>query len=368
LGDYAHSLTKRALAGEKIGEEDNATIQELRAACAKLAKQTGDRYLSGDLPLEALTLEGFFADSSQAGEDAQSSPGGAPSAEAPDADEGQAGTETSGDGTTTQETGTASGDSITQFPTLIYDGPFSESAEKAEAKGLTGGDVSEAQAKQVAEDVAGTTLQSAGVVNARIPAYSFRLGEGSADWVEAQISQKGGHLLWYMRPASGNKEGRPQDSEAKRYADTALKRLEELGYQGMIATYAQYYAGKALINCAATQNDVILYADLVKVWVDRETMEVIGIDARNYLFSHTARQLPQATLPIEEAEAILSPKLEIQNRALALIPITPETEKLCYEFKCTLGEDSYILYINVETGAEEQVYKIIDSEDGTLVL
>ena len=54
-------------------------------------------------------------------------------------------------------------------------------------------------------------------------------------------------------PCKGNTEGKPDDAEGKRYADTALKKLEELGYRNMTATYAQYYGGAALINCAATQ-------------------------------------------------------------------------------------------------------------------
>jgi len=130
----------------------------------------------------------------------------------------------------------------------------------------------------------------------------------------------------------------------------------------MKATYAQYYGGAALINCAATQDNVILYSDLIKVWVDRETLEIIGLDARNYLFSHVERNLGEPSIPLEEAEAKVSPKLEIGSRELALIPITPQTEKLCYEFKCTMGEDSYIIYINAEDGSEEQVFRIIDSE------
>lgn len=199
-------------------------------------------------------------------------------------------------------------------------------------------------------------------VEGSIPAYDFSYAGEDGSWAEIEITRQGGAILWYMKPASGNAEGKPEDSEARRYRNAALQKLQELGYENMQATYAQYYGGAALINCAATEGDVILYSDLVKVWVDRETLEVIGIDARNYLFSHVERALPEATLPPEEAEAKIAPQLNIESRALALIPITPETERLCYEFKCTLEGDSYIIYINAETGAEEQVFRIIDSE------
>ena len=162
-----------------------------------------------------------------------------------------------------------------------------------------------------------------------------------------------------------------QEQEVRRQlaqSQSRLKKLEELGYRSMTATYAQYYGGAALINCAATQNGVILYNDLIKVWVDRETNEVTGVDARNYLFSHTERELPEASVTMAEAEGYLASSLKVMERQLALIPITPETERLCYEFKCTSGNNSYIVYIGVETGEEEQIFRIIDSEDGQLVI
>ena len=346
VGDYAHSLTKKAIRGENVSEEDATSLSELRDTCRKLAEQTAQRLESGNIPLTAMTTDGYFT--------------------AAEEQAGAGGQEQAGAGG--EEQGGQKNEGITEFPTLIYDGPFSESSEKLQPRGLGGEDVSEEQAKQVAEAIAGMGLNPTGLVDGSIPAYGFGYTDENGGWVEAEVTKKGGKLLWYMRPASGNAEGRPEQSEAERYRDTALKKLEELGYAGMKATYAQYYGGAALINCAATQGNIILYSDLVKVWVDRETLEVIGLDARNYLFSHVERQLAEPALPLEEAETKISPKLEIGSRELALIPITPETEKLCYEFKCTLGNDSYILYINAEDGSEEQVFRIIDSEDGTLVI
>ncbi|MBR2155534.1 MAG: germination protein YpeB, partial [Clostridia bacterium] len=79
-------------------------------------------------------------------------------------------------------------------------------------------------------------------------------------------------------------------------------------------------------------------------------------------------ELSQPAVSREEAQSMLSANLTVQSHAMALIPVTPETEVLCHEFKCTLGEDSYILYVNAANGQEEQIFKIIDSEDGQLVI
>ena len=52
--------------------------------------------------------------------------------------------------------------------------------------------------------------------------------------------------------------------------------------------------------------------------------------------------------------------------AKQLIPITVETERLCYEFKGRCGEDEYIVYIDAQTGAEQQIFVIINTENGQL--
>ena len=58
----------------------------------------------------------------------------------------------------------------------------------------------------------------------------------------------------------------------------------------------------------------------------------------------------------------------MQSVRLALIPLSLTDERLCYEFKCTYGGDSFILYLSALTGEEEEVFQIIDSENGQLVL
>lgn len=328
LGDYAHALTKKAVRGGVITEEDTQSIAKLRDSCASLAAEHEQKLSAGEIP--AGGEDGYFVQS--------------------------------------EETEYKDSDDIAQFPTLIYDGPFSESSEKLEPRGVSGAEVDQGTAEQTAERITGMDMTFSGTNEGQIPTYDFSYSDDSGNWAEASITKQGGMLLYYMSSATGNAEGKPEDEEGRKYRDTALAKLRELGYENMQSTYAQYYGGVAVINFAATQDGVILYSDLVKVWVDRESNKVCGIDARNYLFSHVTRELAQPAVSQEEAQGMLSSSLAVQSHALALIPLTPETEVLCHEFKCTLGEDSYILYINAANGEEEQIFKIIDSEDGQLVI
>ncbi len=328
LGDYAHALTKKAVQGGMITQEDTDTIAALRDSCASLAAEHEQRLSAGEIPKG--DSDAYFVQA--------------------------------------EETQYKDSDDIAKFPTLIYDGPFSESSEKLQPVGLKGEQVDEQTAEGIAEGIAGVDMTFSGASEGQIPAYDFSYSDENGGWAEAAITRQGGMLLYYMSSPSGDDEGKPEGAEGQKYRDIALAKLKELGYGEMQSAYAQYYGGAAVINFAAVQDGVLLYSDLVKVWVDRESQKVCGIDARNYLFSHRQRELAQPRVSPEEAQSMLSPSLQVQSHALALIPVTPETEVLCHEFKCTLGEDSYILYVNAENGREEQIFKIIDSEDGQLVI
>ena len=94
-------------------------------------------------------------------------------------------------------------------------------------------------------------------------------------------------------------------------------------------------------------------------------MRMIAL-AKEDSLAYWRRELPEASVTMAEAEGYLASSLKVMERQLALIPITPETERLCYEFKGRCGEDEYIVYIDAQTGAEQQIFVIINTENGQL--
>ena len=331
LGDYARQLTTRIIRGQPVLEDDQAQLNELHAACVRIAEDLNQRYQNNDIPVAQLDADGYFESAANEYQEE---------------------------------------DNREQYPTLIYDGPFSESAEKAEPKGLEGEDITEEEALNKAKEFAGegAQLTCSGLSDGNIPAYDFSGTLQNGANVDISVTRKGGRLLWMMGSTSGSAGGMADNEESQRLKQAALDYLNVHGYDSMQATYAQYYDGAAVINFAATQQDVILYSDLVKVWVDRQTAQVIGLDARNYLYSHVERELEEPKISMEEAESMLNVNLKVADRKLALIPLNPVKESLCYEFKGTFGEEEYIVYINVSSGEEEQIFKIINSEEGQLVI
>ena len=95
-------------------------------------------------------------------------------------------------------------DGIQKFPTLIYDGPFSDHVDQREPKGLTGPELSEEEAREKGTCLLpdslkrrGLTLEKSADIHGKIPGYSYVVRvEGERGVLAAvDISRKGGHIL-----------------------------------------------------------------------------------------------------------------------------------------------------------------------------
>ena len=111
-----------------------------------------------------------------------------------------------------------------------------------------------------------------------------------------------------------------------------------------------------------------MYPDLIKVKVALDNGEILGIETSGYLNSHEERKLEQVKITKQEAKSKLNPKLEIKSESLAVIPTQYQTEILCYEFKGKVDDTDFLVYINAQTGKEEDILVIINTPDGTLTM
>jgi hypothetical protein len=164
------------------------------------------------------------------------------------------------------------------------------------------------------------------------------------------------------------------------------------------------------VNLAYTQDNIIIYPDLIKVKVALDNGEVLGIEATNYYNSHKERrEMAKAKISKEDALKSVNPKLEISSVDMAIIPTEWGTENYCYEIKGRIKnnnsnnennennnnngnnannesndgnsnkdnnnennevevneENDFLVYINAETGKEEDILMIVNTPNGTL--
>lgn len=326
-GDYAHELLRGLLSGRALTDRDMEQLTSLRSQCAAESERLVQTIASGSYPQAALEEGGYYGETEEAREN------------------------------------------LPDYPTLIYDGPFSQSSENRDPRGLTDSRIGEEEARSAARALFPEgELQYSGYVAGPMATYEYTLAGEDGGETTLSLTERGGKLLCFMSPVTGQKQDPPSQEESRSLHGRAQAYLRQMGFGDMEPSYAQYYAGVVVLNYAVRQEEVILYSDLIKVYVDRDTGEVCGMDARNYYANHRERTLSLPQLTREQAQERLNTAIQVEKISLALIPLTGETEVLCYECKGTLGEDFYIVYINAITGEEEQIFQVIDSENGDLVV
>ena len=105
-----------------------------------------------------------------------------------------------------------------------------------------------------------------------------------------------------------------------------------------------------------------------KVKVALDDGEVVGMEANGYVMNHTIRDIRTPQLSKQDARAKISSNLNIDDVNVALIPKDSKREVLCYEFKGNAGGRNFLIYINAETGKEEDIQILIESPDGILTI
>ncbi|HLT58373.1 MAG TPA: germination protein YpeB [Limnochordales bacterium] len=258
---------------------------------------------------------------------------------------------------------------LTEFPTLIYDGPFSDHIERRDPRGVTGSMVSREEAVRIAREFVPlrdpARVQVTGEVEGPIPAFAVRVErEGGGPAVELHVSRRGGHVVWML---DGRGAGEPALS-LEQAVDRAREFLAQRGMGGFAPTWATAAQGRAVIPFVLVEDGVRIYPDLVKVTVALDDGAVLGYEALGFLMSHHQRQLPRPRLSEAEARERVHPALRTDGGRLALIPLETLEEVLTWEFPGELDGDPYVVYINALTGAEEQILKLLPTGEGTLAL
>lgn len=258
-----------------------------------------------------------------------------------------------------------------QYAGLIYDGAYSEHANEGQMKALGNQEIGEETAKEKASEWIGKdrveAIDSQGFVeNGKIPCYDFTvcLKGNEKETVTISISKKGGMVV-------AMNENRNVEAEAVSQEEAVTignYYLTNHGFPNMKETYYIQQDGVLTINYAYQQDNVIMYPDLIKVKVALDNGEILGVESTGYLNSHTIRDVTKVKIDAKTAKKTLNPSLQIESERLAVIPTDWGTEILCWEFKGKIGENEFLVYMNVENGKEENSLLVEHMPNGTLTM
>jgi len=344
IGDYAFSLSRNAALGKKYTDDDRKNLASLSESATALSKNLTGLYAR--LNDGAITMYNLKRSGEEASED-----------------------EDSLVPTSLSESFRKIEADFPEMPSLIYDGPFSAHISGMKPKLLEGKSyLSKKQAAEKAADFLGISekkLTLSGTRNDEVPVYIFSadMGYGISRLIEITIQD--GMVLNIVNSRHVRDAAMSDDDAAK----IAEKYLKSHGYDSMTETY-RYMADDAVtINYAYLQGDVICYPDLIKVRVAKDNGEIINFESLGYIMNHTERDFPEPAVSEENAEVNISDSLTVLSHSMAVIPTTGKNEKFCHEFKCkNEAGQHYIVYVNPETGDEESILILLESENGTLAM
>lgn len=261
------------------------------------------------------------------------------------------------------------GKTFQNYEGLIYDGAFSDHLLSSEPKFLSQKEISEDDAKKYIEEVILNDekiekIEFKGESNGKIELYNFDVTLDSKEKRTISITKNDCKLYLMI----GDKKVKEQNISVDEAKKRGMEFLNKLGIDNMIETYYQKTENMIVINYAATQDDVILYPDLIKVKISLDDGKVYGVEAAGYIFNHTTRNNLKPSISQEKAKSILNSSLEIISSDMALIPTESNSEILTYEFKGKIDNREFLIYINADNAREEKVLLVIDNKNGVLTM
>ncbi len=257
-------------------------------------------------------------------------------------------------------------DSI-EYPSMIYDGPFSDGVLNQEIKGLPKDSCSSEQAKEYLSKVLSnfgvTEITEQGKTTGKFTTFNFAIKADNNTYY-AQVTEQGKFLI----SLSGNfGEGEIIYSE-----DNAIKTAENfaksVGLENMKCVWKATSHNITYVNLAPVIEGVIYYPDLIKVKIDRTNGNVMGWEATNYAYNHTQRQSVAFTKTESEILSNVSSKISVNSLKKCLIPLEYGGESFAYEISGKYNNFTYYIYLDANTGKQIKVMRVIQTTDGELLL
>lgn len=321
VGDFTYSINAKLQSGESISEKERATLNSLLNYATQLSDSIStliSEYENSEtLPLQTEVINTSLTDLEQ---------------------------------------------SFSDYPSLIYDGPFSDHIGKEDAQMLKDlPEKSEPEARTYVSEITGIEKDSLLLgkdENSTFDCYTY-----STKSTSISVTKKGGLLCTII---SSNRSGEAKISCSKA-VELGQEFLEAAGYENMSATYYHVDDGVCIINYAYKENGVICYTDLIKVGVALDNGRILSFDARGFIMNHMNRTISTSHISEDEAAKSLAPNLEIKSSKLALIPSDSDREYFCWEFLC-LGErgEDLLVYIDAKTGVERDILLLLYVDGGAM--
>lgn len=333
VGNYAKSISQKVGEGESISDEEKQNLTKLLEYCNEISQscwETVDQMNQG-----FITFDEVKDNVKDAGEENDSQ-------------------------THITDSFRDFEDGFQEYPTLIYDGPFSDHIMQKEPEMTKGKpEVTEKTALDKATKATGIyDLERDDDAGGRMPTYNFK-----KDSTTVAVTKNGGLLTYVLKYREFGETTLTTDEAVKK----ATEYLKSVGIKSVDESYFEVRDGLCIVNFASVEGEITMYTDLIKVGVAMDNGEIMSYDARGYIMNKKDRDLGEPKLAKLQAQQKVSKDLKVESSKLCVIPSDGKNELYTYEFKCKADDGKPILvYINADSGKEEKILILLISENGTL--
>lgn len=330
IGEFVMSLQRKTANGEELTQDERNQLRQLYDYCNTLNEQV--RKMCYDLENGNFTFENTKSTLLKTDDNITTINGGFDDVE----------------------------QSISDLPSLIYDGPFSDHIEQGEEKFIKGlENISKEKGLEVAKTVCGDAdLKYSSDEDGNIPCYIYQ-----SENCTVAITKQGGKPLYMLSSEYVGEISYKYEDALK----NAISYLKKIGYSELKESYYFIDNGICTINFSALQNGIVLYPDLIKVSVGLENGKILSFDATGYVSNHTDRKIPDNKISLIEAQKSISNELIVIDSRVCIIPTEWKTEQFCYEFHCkTKNDQELLVYIDSVTGQEDNILILLYSDNGVL--
>lgn len=329
VGNYTLYLSKKVISGEEINSDERQLLSELKNTANSISESVDEvraSYQSADSWVNEL---------------------------------GDKIDDTNIDGIATKLTEIE--EALTDYPTLIYDGPFADNIYTAQSKMIEGKDeigIDEALNRAAAAmGVLSGDLTAESTEEGKIPSYVF-----TGNNLTATVSKNGGYVV-YFRKFREIGEGSISFEKA---VELAKKYVNDSG-NNFTETYYFTEDNMCVVSLVHKEGATLCYPDMIKVGVALDNGEIVMLESRSYLMNHQNRNISSPKNSELKARSVLSEELKVISVNKVIIPTVGRNEAQCYEFYCKTAEEKELLvYINMENLEEENILLLLKLDGGTL--
>lgn len=175
---------------------------------------------------------------------------------------------------------------------------------------------------------------------------------------DMDITKKGGFPIWFIL----SRDVKDQKISLNEASNKAIKFLKDNEFENLDLFESTQYDNVGVFTFVTNEGDVRVYPDAINVKVALDNGNIIGFSAEDYLKSHHTREIPKPTMTADAVKKEINPNVKVMENNLAIIVNDLNEEVLCYEFLGTLGDDTYRIFLNADTGVEEKVEKLQNAE------